>query len=111
MVLQLFGFVFEIIGSMLTFWIVDAKLDGSVTFGSLIIAVVVICFVISKLLGLARGELDDFEEDSYDGLKKEYSSHFQYVPKYSERGYIPRHVRGNYSPKHSDSQIDYSRKH
>lgn len=88
MALELFGFVFNIIGSFLGFWVNKAALFGKVTFGSFIIAAFVICFVIGKVLGIASKELSDTEGELYDGMKKEYQSGL-YKPRH--KGYSIRH--------------------
>lgn len=94
MALELFGFVFNIIGSMLAFWVNTATLSGSVTFGTFIIAAFLICFVIGKVLGIASRELSDTESDLYDGMKENY--HYSMYPRkhssnYPSRFYSPRH--------------------
>ena len=90
MILELFGFIFQIIGSMLTFWLTEAKLDGSITFGGFILVVFIICFVLGKFLGIASRELNDYEGETYESAKREFSSKVSYKPKHL---YKPRHER------------------
>lgn len=104
MVLQLFGFIFQIIGSMLTFWLTEAKLDGSITFGGFILVVFIICFVLGKLLGIVSHELNDYDNENFEKVKKEFSSKMSYKPRHSDG---PKHAYGfqkerryTYVPKH-----------
>lgn len=104
MIIDLFGFVFQIIGSFLTFWITEAQLDGPITFGGFIVASFVICFVIGKLLGLTTRELDDYEDESYGAIKSEFSSKMSYKPRHSSgpkhSSSYPKDRRYSYIPRH-----------
>lgn len=93
MVRQLFGFIFDIIGSIVGFWVTKATLTDNVTFGTFLIAVFVICLIIGKVLGIASRELSDTESEMYDGMKKEYQSGL----------YKPRH--GGYYTKHNGKRL------
>lgn len=104
MALAIFGFIFQIVGSMLTFWLTEAKLDGSITFGGFILVVFIICFVLGRFLGIISRELNDYEGETYEKAKKEYSSKVGYKPRHSEgpkhSANYPKYRRYKYVPRH-----------
>lgn len=63
--LYIFSFVFSIFGSFIGFIFNDFVIDKDygITFGKLLFAVFLLCFILNKLLGMARSEIEEAQED------------------------------------------------
>lgn len=57
--IEMFSFLFSIFGSFLNFLINEFKIDGNITFGRLLIVVFLVCFIISKIFGMAHSEMEE----------------------------------------------------
>lgn len=61
--LQLFTFVFSIFGSFIGFIFNDFVIDKDygITFGKLLFGVFLLCFILNKVFGMVRGEIEEEE--------------------------------------------------
>ncbi len=63
MLLKLFEFIFSMFGSFLDFLINQFVIDKEhgITFGKLLLVVFLVCFIVNKLFGMVKSEVEEEE--------------------------------------------------